>query len=70
MLIMLRTITSLIRLKHEAIQEEAEIESPCGQLSFNRHLTDYVKVLKLLLLLLPGHVITQLEIVDFLIKTS
>ena len=67
---MLRSITRLCRLKHEAIQEEAYIESSCGQLSFNRHLTDYVKVLKLLLLLLPGHVITQLEIVDFLIKTS
>jgi hypothetical protein len=46
MLIMLRSITSLCRLKHEAIQEEAYIESPCGQLSFNRHLPDYVKVLK------------------------
>ena len=46
MLIMLRTITSLFRLKHEAIQEEAQIKSTCVHLSFNRHLTDYVKVLK------------------------
>ena len=44
---MLRSITRLCRLKHEAIQEEAYIESSCGQLSFNRHMTDYVKVLKL-----------------------